>query len=307
MSVHYVVCAALFAVLGRAIHAADVIAFTIPSTTLSNASQIMDPRFAGFGIEFSNIFSYTGTAASPNTFSSNLINNLKSVAGVAPCFRIGGNTQDNAIYQSSFTGAIIGRNTNPTTKDVTGYVPFDNDIYGPELFKALGTFPAGTQFIFGLNLAYNNPDYIDKITGAAKAALEALNGNLYSFEIGNEPDLYASTAPYRIGEGWDGSSYVSEWTTRASAIQSQVPVPPIRIASAFPVVVIGVDGRSFHRLGDRTIPLKQVQQHRPLAQHSRSKCFHLTILTGPMLSSITINTITFITSKFLDSQSLVNI
>jgi hypothetical protein len=204
------------------IDAADVIAFTIPTSLLPNASQVMDPRFAGFGIEFSNTFSFTGTAATPNTFSYNLIANLAKVAGVAPCFRIGGNTQDNAIYQENFTQSVFGRNPYPTTRDVTGYVPFDNDIYGPELFKALGTFPAGTQFIFGLNLAYQNSDYISKITSAASAALSALGSNLYSFEIGNEPDLYASTAPYRISQNWGGSSYVSEWVDRASAIQSQV-------------------------------------------------------------------------------------
>src|SRR5271170_6462276 len=70
------------------VDAQDVIAFTIPSTLLVNASQILDPRFAGFGIEFSNIFSFTGTTASPNTLSTNLLQNLKTVAGVAPLFRI---------------------------------------------------------------------------------------------------------------------------------------------------------------------------------------------------------------------------
>lgn len=205
------------------VDAADVIAFTIPSTILANASKILDPRFAGFGIEFSNIYSFTGTAEKPNTFSSNLIANIKAVAGVGPCIRVGGNTQDNAIYDSSFTGAVIARNSNPTLKPgVTDYVPFDNDVYGPALFKALGTFPAGTQFIFGLNMAYDKSDYLERITSTASAALNALNGNLYSFEIGNEPDLYASTAPYRIGVNWNGSSYVTEWTTRASTIQSQV-------------------------------------------------------------------------------------
>ena len=204
------------------VDAQDVIAFTIPSSILPNASQVMDPRFAGFGIEFSNTFSFTGTAASPNTFSYNLIANLAKVAGVPPCFRIGGNTQDNAIYQASYTNSFFGRNPNATTRDVTGYVPFDNDIYGPGLFDALLKFPAGTQFIFGLNLAYQNPDYIAQITSAARAALSALGSNLYSFEIGNEPDLYASTAPYRIGQNWGGPSYSSEWVDRASAIQSQV-------------------------------------------------------------------------------------
>jgi hypothetical protein len=203
--------------------AADVIAFTIPSTLLSNASQILDPRFAGFGIEFSNIFSFTGSASSPNTFSSNLLGNLQQLAGVPPCIRVGGNTQDFALYEESFSGAEIGRNPNPTVNStIKGNTPFDADIYGPELFKSLGTFPSGTEYIFGLNLAYDNSDYISQITGAAKAVLSALNDNLYSFEIGNEPDLYDSTAAFRIGQTWDGTTYVSEWEARASAIQSQV-------------------------------------------------------------------------------------
>src|SRR5271154_234728 len=170
-SLFCIVCC-LIGTIVRNVDAADVIAFTIPSTFLNNASQILDPRFAGFGIEFSNIFSFTGSPSSPNTFSTNLLQNLKTVAGVAPLFRIGGNTQDNAIYNSTYSGANIGRNSDPTLMpNVVGYVPFDNDVYGPELFKALGTFPAGTQFIFGLNLAYDNTDYIEVITNTAKAVI----------------------------------------------------------------------------------------------------------------------------------------
>jgi hypothetical protein len=214
---------ASFALHVIVVDAADVIAFTIPSTLLANASQICDPRFAGFGIEFSNVFSFTGTAESPNTFSSNLLQNLKTVAGVAPCIRVGGNTQDNALYQSNYTGSQIGRNQYPTLMPtIAGYVPFDNDIYGDELFRALGTFPAGTQFIYGLNLAYDNPDYLEVITNTAKAVISALDDNIYSFEIGNEPDLYDSTAPYRIGQNWSGAVYTQEWVARSAAIQSQV-------------------------------------------------------------------------------------
>jgi len=218
----------------RVVSAADSIALTISSTMLPNASQIVDPRFAGFGIEFSNIFSFTGTAASPNNFSFNLIANLKKVAGVGPLFRIGGNTQDNAIYDSSFSGAYIGRNSNPTLHpQLVDYIPFDNDMYGPELFKALGTFPGSCQFIYGLNIAYALPDYVSRITSTASAVIDALGDNIYSFEIGNEPDLYDSTAPYRVapawnGPSWNGAEYVNEWVTRASAIQAQVP-PPNRV------------------------------------------------------------------------------
>lgn len=209
----------------RIVNAADVIAFTIPSTILSNASNILDPRFAGFGIEFSNVFSFTGTAANPNTFSANLLANLRNVAGVPPCIRIGGNTQDNSIYDPSFSAPNIGRNPNPTLNTaVPGYIPTDFYVYGNELFKALGTFPAGTKFIYGLNMAYENSDYLSRITSTASAALHALNGNLYSFEIGNEPDLYSSTSPFRAGIAWNGNVYAQEWLARADAIQSQVSV-----------------------------------------------------------------------------------
>src|ERR1700737_801265 len=176
-----------------------VIGFTIPPTIPANASQILDPRFAGFGIEFSNIFSYTGTAASPNTFSSNVLQNLKQLTGVSPCIRLGGDTSDYALYRENFTSGQIGINPNPTlnSTNVTRMLPFDYNIYGPALFSALGTFPTGTQIIFGLNMACDKTDYIIQITSAAAAASTALNNNLYSFEIGNEPDLFATADGYR--------------------------------------------------------------------------------------------------------------
>jgi hypothetical protein len=277
---------ALFAL--TVVDAADVIAFTIPSTLLANASQICDPRFAGFGIEFSNIFSFTGTVESPNTFSSNLLQNLKTLAGVAPCLRIGGNTQDNALYQSNYTDAQIGRNPYPTLRpNIQGYVPFDNDIYGDELFKALGTFPAGTQFIYGLNLAYDNPDYLEVITNTAKAVISTLDGNIYSFEIGNEPDLYASTAPYRIGQNWSGTTYTQEWVTRSAAIQSQV----------YPFRHFHPNSRFLSQLDDQRLSSKPEPQRRLLALHSKSTCLQPTTSIKTTRFSITISTITFTISK----------
>lgn len=288
---------AFFALHNNLVDAADVIAFTIPSTILPNASQVMDPRYAGFGIEFSNVFSFTGTAESPNTFSSNLLQNLKTVAGVAPCIRIGGNTQDNALYQSNFSAAEIGRNQYPTLMpNVVGYVPFDNDVYGPELFKALGTFPAGTQFIYGLNLAYDNSDYLDVITTTAKAVISALDGNVYSFEIGNEPDLYSSTAPYRIGQNWSGVSYVEEWVTRSAAIQSQV----------CPYIHCETNHRFFPQLENRTISSRREPPPRPSALPSKLTCWLQTTLIETMPFSIIISTITFTISKCPITPSLDN-
>src|SRR5271156_1762023 len=211
-------------------NAADVIEFTIPSTMLGNASEILDPRFAGFGIEFSNLFSFTGTAASPNTFSYNLLNNLKSLTGVGPTIRVGGNTQDTAEYQSNYTASNMGYNPYPTTQDVNGYIPFDQLIYGDELFDALNKFPTTTQYIFGLNMAYDNTDFLTRIVDTASAAVTQLGESLYSFEIGNEQDLYDSTSPYRSGMTWNGQVYTQQWLQRAEAIQQQVFPPPALLA-----------------------------------------------------------------------------
>jgi hypothetical protein len=280
------------------VDAADSIAWTIPSTVLSNASQVLDPRFAGFGIEFSNLFSYTGTAASPNTFSQNLIANLKAVAGVAPLFRIGGNTQDYMIYDSSFTGSYFGQNSDATEEpQLTDWVPFNEYNYGDELFKALGTFPTTSQFIFGLNLAYDLSDYITRITSTASAVIDALGDNVYSFEIGNEPDLYDSTAPYRVapqynGTAWSGSVYSQEWVTRASAIQSQV----------YP------SNSSTHKRfsdppADRIIHLKRVRRRRRSGQRLKFPRWRKTASTRPMRYSIIISTITFTTLTSPDTHS----
>ena len=60
-------------------------------------SDYIDPSFAGFGIEPSNLFSFTGYA-SPNALTFNLIDNLAIYTGKPPHLRIGGNTEDYMVF-----------------------------------------------------------------------------------------------------------------------------------------------------------------------------------------------------------------
>jgi hypothetical protein len=72
----------------------------------------------------------------------------------------------------------------------------------------------------GLNLAYEQPDYINKIVTQAQAARAQLtNLDITSYEIGNEPDLYSANG-FRTGP-WDGATYTEEWLDRANAIWQQ--------------------------------------------------------------------------------------
>lgn len=187
---------------------------------VSGASQIISPSFAGFGIETSNLFSFTGFA-STNKLSVNLLNNLANYTGTPPHIRIGGNTQDYILYNDSYTDYGIGTNPDPTGQ---GANPTDLLYIGPKFFDALSRFPSNTPITYGLSLAYIGSDYLDQITAMAKAVYSGIsNLNLVSFEIGNEPDLYLSNA-FRNGT-WDGSVYTEQWLERAGAVYTEVLEP----------------------------------------------------------------------------------
>ncbi|KIW06869.1 uncharacterized protein PV09_02545 [Verruconis gallopava] len=186
------------------------------SASGAGASGPLDPSFAGFGIEPSNIFSFTG-GSSANELSVNLLQNLADYSGAPPHIRLGGNTGDYMVYNSSYTSYDFQTNGNNIYS--SSYLTF-----GDALFKAINRFPTGTPITFGLNLAYEESDYIANIVREAQAVLDNIGHlTLYSFEIGNEPDLYAKNG-FRQG-AWDGQIYTQEFLERASAISEQVLKP----------------------------------------------------------------------------------
>lgn len=197
------------------------------ATQASGVSGALDPAFAGFGIEPSNLYSFTG-GTTTNELSVNLLANLGNYSGIPPQLRIGGNTADNMIYDASYNQYNIQTNPNPTGQ---GNVPSDLYTFGPTYWTALDRFPVNTPITFGLNLAYEASDYLTQIVSEASSCLNGLsNVKLYSFEIGNEPDLYLENT-FRSGS-WGGQVYTQEWLTRASAVYSQV-LQPAGIASNF--------------------------------------------------------------------------
>ncbi|OTA95187.1 glycoside hydrolase family 79 protein [Hypoxylon sp. CO27-5] len=189
-------------------------------TTSANISPPIDPSFAGFSIEPSNIFSFMG-AAEPNTFTLNLLNNLAKYTGKPSHIRIGGNTQDYMIYQECQDKWAWVENHNA---DGQGTIKPDSMLIGPRFFEAANRLPKGTTVTWGLNMAYEQNDYIKQITTMAKKALSNCpNLNITSFEIGNEPDLYTKNG-FRAGD-WRGKVYTRQWLDRASAIHKQVLLP----------------------------------------------------------------------------------
>jgi hypothetical protein len=198
-----------------------------PKATNAAVSSPLDPSFAGFGIEPSNLWSFTGNAQI-NQFSVTLMQNLADYAGAPPHIRLGGNTQDYFVYDPDYTTFNWKDNEASTAQ---GEIAADSLVVGPGYFEALERFPEGTPVTVGLNMAYSNTDWEDRIVTFAQAAVDGMkNTKLYSFEIGNEPDLYLENQ-MRSGS-WSGQVYTEEFLARADAVYNRV-LAPAGITSKF--------------------------------------------------------------------------
>ncbi|KAI9654856.1 MAG: hypothetical protein M1831_005225 [Alyxoria varia] len=180
-----------------------------------NISQVINPSFAGMGIEPSNLLAYTG-AEEPNLFSINLLQNLANYTGIPPHIRFGGNTQDMMLFDSSVDQYWFRDNDAP----VSG----GRWLFGPRFLQALDRFPPNTPITFGLNMGYNEDDSYQAIADEAAAVFDNLERTrLVSFEIGNEPDGYTKNG--LRGGDWDGERYANEWVPRARSVSQQVLRP----------------------------------------------------------------------------------
>ncbi|KAJ4368065.1 hypothetical protein N0V83_006420 [Neocucurbitaria cava] len=220
------ICTATIAIsASRAL--AQSITLSLDTSAPSGASDYLDPSYAGFGIEPSNLFSFTGSDDT-NTFSVQLLQNLADYSGAPPHIRLGGNTQDYMVYDASQTAYKWTANKDSQAQ---GAIAADSIIIGPGYFQALDRFPTDTPVTFGLNMAYMEDDWADHIVNIAQGAVSGLsNVKLYSFEVGNEPDLWLQNS-FRSGT-WNGQTYTTQWLDRCEAVYDRV-LKPANLPSAF--------------------------------------------------------------------------
>lgn len=192
-------------------------------------SQTLLPSYAGIGIEPSNLPAFTGTTE-VNPLTYGCLATLANFTGVPSHLRVGGNTGDNALYSPNATGYTFTNNaTGPASLTANWY-------YGPELYTMLDRLPKGTPITFGLNLAYNGSDSVDRIVQQAAATLDLLhNVTVAGFEVGNEPDLYVKNN-YRPA-GYSEAQYGAEWIQRVQAIHQRVLTPRNLSSDMFEVAV----------------------------------------------------------------------
>lgn len=206
---------------------AQSISLSPPVAAPNSASDYLSPSFAGFGIEPSNLLSFTG-GDSPNNFSLQLLQNLADYSGAPPHIRLGGNTQDYMVYDTGY--GAYNWNNNKASKS-QGAIAADSMIIGPSYIKAIDRFPKDTPVTFGLNMAYQGSDWEDQIVATAQAVVDGLkNTKLYSFEIGNEPDLWVANQ-FRNAT-WTGKVYTTEFLDRAEVVYERV-LQPAGMPSSF--------------------------------------------------------------------------
>ncbi|KAF2653774.1 glycoside hydrolase family 79 protein [Lophiostoma macrostomum CBS 122681] len=167
-----------------------------------------------YSIEFSSFPDFAGNTSAPNIFSYNLLQNLAQLSGSAPVLRVGGNTQDIAVFDSSLETALVGIfNTNissdyPTTITI-----------GPAYFESYTTLP-GIQFVHGFNLGGNSSRARAGTLASVSYACKAIGNSLLYWEYGNEPDLF-QVSGYR-NTSYDETDYVDQWLNGTRAFHQEL-------------------------------------------------------------------------------------
>ncbi|ROW14730.1 hypothetical protein VPNG_03723 [Cytospora leucostoma] len=183
--------------------------YSLDSSLAVVANQPFSEAFVSFSIEFSSFPDFAGNNSHPNTFSDNLLNNIGDLHGTKPYIRVGGNTQDYALYNSSLAYALNGTFNYSRSSD------YPTIIYiGPSYFESYNQWP-DVKFSHGFNLGLgaNSSAGWKTLFDTVPLACKALGPEkLYVWEYGNEPDLFAvsSQGPVRPAP-WNESTYVSQW------------------------------------------------------------------------------------------------
>jgi Glycosyl hydrolase family 79 C-terminal beta domain len=179
-------------------------------------------EFSGFSIEYPDLKNFTGQRVTGlNPIFPQLLNNLGAYKNGWPIVRVGGNSTDESWWNPTLRSRPLG---------------VKNDVTNDTLNNLAGsTATTGSRFILGLNLGQNNPTLATEFAQAALAGLP--NGKVDLFELGNEPDIFASHPYYSdstTGQtvfvrpaGYSFAKYLGEFDTFATALQGISPNVPL--------------------------------------------------------------------------------
>ena len=163
----------------------------------------------------------SGNTSHPNGFSYNLLKTISALTGTIPYIRVGGNTQDYALYNASLDVGLVGI-VNPALSS-----DYPTTVWiGPAFFESYQTWP-GARFSHGFNLAHgaNSAAGWQTLVDTAPLACKAIGSSgHYTWEYGNEPNDYATSMTPSRPPSWNESEYVSQWLNGTREIQKQMRI-----------------------------------------------------------------------------------
>ncbi|KAI8813802.1 Phosphopantetheine attachment site-containing protein [Cladochytrium replicatum] len=176
--------------------------FVIPITAVPNTQGPLRQAIIGISFEFFTFPEYFNDYDMPLT--RQCLANLAGVVGKYPPIRIGGTTQDRALYNPALRGPA--NYFVPSPKDAP-----QNVTYGSGFMFLAGQYAGDVTL--GLNRKLND---LDSTIAAAKRAVSDIP-TLTAIELGNEPEFYGSSSPIAGGKAWD-----------------QMPTPFLRLRGKWP-------------------------------------------------------------------------
>ncbi|KAF9885639.1 hypothetical protein FE257_012730 [Aspergillus nanangensis] len=203
-----------FAVLASLV-AGDGLFISVPGFAPGHASEAVPRDLTSFSIEFSSFPDYAGNKSDPNHFSHALLSNLKDITGVSSKIRVGGTTQDHALFYPDQVEAI------KLVFEEPGADQPSTVQYGPAYFSTYQAWE-GLEFIHGFNFAFNGTSDREQLQSVAMAACTSMGDGLYLSEVGNEMDFAPGWPNYYRPSNWTMGDYVTEWTSKSNLIAQTI-------------------------------------------------------------------------------------
>lgn len=200
----------LLALLMSQLVLADPVGPWVAVSSTSTAQPIGFAAYVSLSIELVSFPLFAGVRSAPNVFSANLVKNLGRLqGGDMPVIRVGGNSQDRAIYDPELKTA---------TATSCAADPLAIVCIGSSFFDSYRTFP-DTYYSHGFNLAANNASGYATLVETAPLACKAIGSQLSMWEYGNEPDLYLGK--WRPSN-WNVSQFATEWLNGTSHLKDHL-------------------------------------------------------------------------------------
>ncbi|KAJ7134403.1 glycoside hydrolase family 79 protein [Mycena epipterygia] len=204
---------------------AQQLSVSVPLSAPPEASTL-SPTLFSLSIEQDTWTDWAGIH-SPNTFLSNVLDNLKQRTGQPPWFRIGADSED----RTDFNPAVEYSQTVSSTPSVaTPYPEAAAVVVGDGFYQIADHLPAGTRVVWGVNLrSKNTTAAVLEALSIKKAfdshAMQAAGVTLEFIEVGNEPDGYGDKLGYNTTT-WTVDKFVAQWTEFAANVSVTGVVQP---------------------------------------------------------------------------------